>query len=68
MDRLLQNLKIATAPCSASAPSRSLAAHILALGIGAATAIFNVGYGILLRPLPYPESERLVTLGQTAKG
>jgi len=32
----------------------------LGLSIGVASALFSVVYGLLLRPLPYPEPDRLV--------
>jgi putative ABC transport system permease protein len=41
----------------------SMAAIVaLGAGIGAATAVFSVLYGVLLRPLPFPDSERLVAV------
>jgi predicted permease len=40
----------------------------LALGIGATTAMFSVVNGILLRPLPYPDQDRLIELVHEAPG
>ncbi|HSR50194.1 MAG TPA: ABC transporter permease [Acidobacteriota bacterium] len=40
----------------------------LALGIGGTATVFSVFYGILLRPLPYPQAERLVWIHNEYEG
>ena len=60
LDNIRQDVRYALRSY-AKAPSYALAMMAtLALGIGASTAIFSMVNGILLRPLPLPDAERLV--------
>jgi putative ABC transport system permease protein len=64
----VRDLKIAIRHLSKSPGFALSAVLMLALGIGAATAIFSIVEGVLLRPLPFPHPERLVVLTDKIEG
>src|SRR5580658_3842173 len=64
VERLLQDVRFALRQL-ARAPGFAISTVlILALGIGATTAIFGLVNTVLLRPLPFPEQDKLVWLSQ----
>ena len=68
MDTLLQDVCCAVRRLAAQRGFTLTALVTLALGIGANVAMFGIVYGLLLRPLPYPDPERLVRVGESSGG
>jgi putative ABC transport system permease protein len=68
VESLFQDVRYALRQLRKS-PAFTLTAVItLAFGIGATTAIFSIVEGVLLRPLPFSDPARLVTLGDILEG
>jgi predicted permease len=63
MDELVRNLRFAFRQLRKTPGFTLTVILTLALGIGATTAIFSLVEGVLLRPLPFKDADRLVLLG-----
>ena len=59
-----RDLRHAIRSLSRSAGFTATVILILALGTGANTAMFSIIYGVLLRPLPYPDADAIVSVGE----
>lgn len=59
MQTLLQDVRYGWRMLRRSPTFTLVAILALALGIGATTSIFSIAYGVLLRPLPYPDADRV---------
>ena len=69
MGTLIQDIRHALRQLSKRLTFTAVAVITLALGIGASTAIFSVVYGVLLRPLPYKDPDRIMAVFEvTNKG
>ena len=68
MHRALFDLKFAFRQLRNSLGFSVTAVLMLAFGIGATTAIFSIVEGVLLRPLPFPDSDRLMVLADHLEG
>jgi putative ABC transport system permease protein len=68
MDTLVQDLRLGMRRLAKAPGFAAIALLTLALGVGANTAIFTVVNGVLFRPLPFPEPDRLVGLFHVSDG
>lgn len=67
MEQIIQDIRYGARQLRRQPGFAAAAILTMALGIGGNTAIFNVAWQSMLKPLPYPESRRLVEIWETSK-
>src|SRR6476659_5323286 len=68
LESVLTDLKFALRRLRKSPGFAGTVLLTLAIGIGANTAVFSVVNGVLMKPLPYPDGDQLVSLSLNAPG
>jgi putative ABC transport system permease protein len=68
LDDARQDLRFAARMLVRSPGFAAVVILTMAIGIGATTTLFSLAYGVLMRPLPWPEPDRLVRLEETRGG
>ena len=68
LDSFLHDIRLAGRSLSRQKGWMTVVVATLALGIGANSALFSIVNAVLLRPLPYPESDRIISISEAHDG
>ncbi len=68
MNALLRDIRHSIRNLIRAPAFAAVAVLLIALGVGATTTLFSLTYGVLMKPLPWPEADRVVRLQETRGG